>query len=106
MEDIMNRGNYFDLTDSVNDINELVIDTQDYYSCSLISSTTGDVYCGFILAKSPAGNRLTVCDVGFRRSSTDGKYQPRLTFRRADQEFKDVGPPSTSRHLRIPFLSR
>lgn len=99
----MNNEHYFDLSNPNNDLDSLVIRSSDHFNCSLINVDTDESYKGFILAKSPVGNRLTVCDIDFHRSETDGKYQPRLTFRRVSQEFNDLTAPSSSRHLRMPF---
>lgn len=99
----MDTSGYFDLTSPENDIESLTINQRDHFDCSLIDSATGEVYKGFILSKSPQGNNLTVCDTEFKRSGTDNKYQPRLTFRRVDDQFNDVNAPSGSRSRRIPF---
>ncbi len=99
----MNENSYFDLTIPENDIESLTINVVDHFNCNLINSSTGEVYKGFVLAKSPHGNKLTVCDVDFQRSRTDDKYQPRLTFRRTDQEFNNATARSNSRHIRMPF---
>ena len=99
----MDISGYFDLTIPENDIESLTINRQNHFDCSLIDNTTGEVYKGFVLAKSPRGNNLTVCDTEFKRSGTDNKYQPRLTFRRIDEQFNDVNAPSGSRSRRIPF---
>lgn len=99
----MDVSGYFDLTVPENDIESLTINQQDHFDCSLVDNTTGETYKGFILAKSPQGNNLTVCDTEFKRSGTDNKYQPRLTFRRVDDQFIDVNAPSGSRSRRIPF---
>lgn len=100
----MDTGDYFDLTVAENDIDSLTINQQDHFNCSLINSSTGEVYKGFILAKSPQGNRFTVCEVDFQRSATDNKYQPRLVFRKTDPNFNDVNASSNARNVRIPFL--
>lgn len=99
----MDISGYFDLTIAENDIESLTINQQDHFDCSLINSTTGETYKGFVLAKSPQGNNITVCDAEFKRSGTDNKFQPRLIFRRADAQFNDVNAPAGSRSRRIPF---
>lgn len=99
----MDTSGYFDLTVPENDIDSLTINQQDHFDCSLVHNITGETYKGFILAKSPQGNNLTVCDTEFKRSGTDNKYQPRLTFRRVDDEFNDVNAPAGSKSRRIPF---
>lgn len=100
----MDVGEYFDLTTADNDIDSLTISQQGHFNCSLINSATGEVYKGFILAKSPQGNRLTVCEVDFQRSATDDKYQPRLVFRKTDPSLNDVNASSNARNIRVPFL--
>ena len=100
----MDTAQYFDLTAAENDIDSLTVSQQGHFNCSLINSATGEVYKGFILAKSPQGNRLTVCEVDFQRSATDDKYQPRLVFRKADPSLNDVNAPSSARNVRVPFL--
>src|SRR5258708_1030538 len=101
----MNINDYFDLTIENNDINSLIINQQDHFNCSLKHTDTTHVYLGFILAKSPSGSRFTVCGIDFQRSATDGKYQPRLTFRRTRENLEDVVPPSNSDHVRLSFES-
>jgi hypothetical protein len=100
----MDVSRYFDLTDPDNNIDRLTINAVDHFNCALTDSMTKVKYTGFILAKSPEGNRITVCDTDFKRSGTDGKYQPRLIFRRTDPDFNDATAPSTSRHIRMPFM--
>ena len=99
----MDTTNYFDLTNSENDIEQLTINEHDHFDCNLVNASTGESYKGFVLAKSPQGNNLTLCDTEFKRSGTDDKYQPRLIFRRVDDQFVDVNAPSSSRSRRIPF---
>jgi hypothetical protein len=100
----MQNGQYFDLTADDNDINTLVISQSDHFNCGLADNNTGEEYLGFVIAKSPEGNRLTICDVNFKRSTTDDKFQPRLTFRRVKSgTLDDVTPPASSDHIRIPF---
>lgn len=99
----MDTSGYFDLTVPENNIDSLTINQQDHFDCSLVNNATDETYKGFILAKSPQGNNLTVCDTEFKRSGTDNKYQPRLTFRRVDNEFNDVNAPAGSKSRRIPF---
>lgn len=99
----MDTSGYFDLTVAENDIESLTINQQDHFDCSLINSSTGETYKGFVLSKSPQGNNITVCDTEFKRSGTDNKFQPRLIFRRVDAQFNDVNAPAGSRSRRIPF---
>lgn len=99
----MDTSGYFDLTVAENDIESLTINQQDHFDCSLINSSTGEAYKGFVLSKSPQGNNITVCDTEFKRSGTDNKFQPRLIFRRVDAQFNDANAPAGSRSRRIPF---
>jgi len=101
----MEENEYFDLTVAENDIDTLTIHQEDRFNCSLVHNGTGETYKGFILARSPQGNRITLCEVNFQRSTTDNKYQPRLTFRRTDPNLSDVNAPSNARNIRMPFAS-
>lgn len=102
----MNIDDYFDLTNSSHNVEELIIKRVSDYNCVLANSNSEKIYSGFLLAKSPAGNRFTLCDVDFQRSSTDGRCQPRLIFRRSkveDGSLPDVVPPANSEYVRLPF---
>lgn len=99
----MDGNGFFDLTNQDNDIDRLSIKSTGHFNCCLADAETGEVFKGFILANSQRGNRKTVCDIDFHRSSIDDRYQPRLTFRRVNQEFIDVASPASSRHIRMPF---
>ncbi len=101
----MEENEYFDLTVAENEIDTLTIHQEDKFNCSLVNNGTGERYKGFILARSPQGNRITLCEVNFQRSTTDNKYQPRLTFRRTDPNLNDVNAPSNARNIRMPFAS-
>lgn len=101
----MEENEYFDLTIAENEIDTLTIHQEDKFNCSLVHNGTGERYKGFILARSPQGNRITLCEVNFQRSTTDNKYQPRLTFRRTDPNLNDVNAPSNARNIRMPFAS-
>jgi len=101
----MEENEYFDLTVAENEIDTLTIHQEDKFNCSLVNNGTGERYKGFILARSPQGNRITLCEVNFQRSTTDNKYQPRLTFRRTDPKLNDVNAPSNARNIRMPFAS-
>jgi len=101
----MEENQYFDLTVAENEIDTLTIHQEDRFNCSLVHNGTGETYKGFILARSPQGNRITLCEVNFQRSTTDNKYQPRLTFRRTDPNLSDVNAPSNARNIRMPFAS-
>jgi len=97
------KSNYFDLIDTKNDINTLTINKVDHFNCNLIDKRNNNIFSGFLLGKSPKGNRYTLCDVDFHRSNTDGKYQPRLIFRKVDASFNDTIARLNSKGLRIPF---
>lgn len=101
----MNIADYYDLTADELDIDTLTIHQIDSFNCSLKDTYTGSIYKGLILAKSPSGNRFTVCDIDFQRSAIDEKYQPRLTFRRTFKNLDDVEPLSTSDHVRLSFAA-
>lgn len=97
----MSIDQYFDIT--THDIETLVIKKVDSFNCVLKDSNQS--YKGFILAKSPAGKVMTVCDISFQKSGTDNKYQPRLIFRKTDEQLNDKSVKANSTHIRIPFLS-
>lgn len=78
---------YFDL--SKNGIESLKIAKDDSFNCVLVDKD-GNYYEGFKLAESEKGNAYTVCDIDFHMSATDNKYQPRLVFRRTDNNYKTV----------------
>lgn len=101
----MNQDNYFDLTLDENNIDSLEIFSRDIFNCVLKDISSDRIYSGFILAKSPTNIRLTVCDVNFQRSNTDGMYQPRLIFRRTKLNFEDVEPLRNSDHVRLSFAT-
>lgn len=96
-------NNYFDLTNEDNNLDFLTINKDGQFNCLLTDSNSHKVYFGFLLAKSPGGEKLTLCDVNFQKSETDGKYQPRLIFRRTKIDTADVSPPSNSDKVRISF---
>ena len=99
----MDTSEYFDLTTDDNDLNQIGITKRDYFNCSLHNTETGEVYKGFVLAKTPMGNRLTVCDVDFQKSQTDEKFQPRLIFRKTDERLQDFALRSNVDKIRMPF---
>jgi hypothetical protein len=101
----MSLDNYFDLTNPYNNILNLSINSDGLFNCSLLDNSTNKKYFGFILATSPQKNRYTLCDVDFQRSATDGKYQPRIIFRRTKADLQDVNLPNNSEKVRIPFES-
>ncbi len=101
----MNIEDYYDLTADDLDIDTLTIHQVDSFNCSLKDTYTEKIYKGLILAKSPAGERFTVCDLDFQRSAVDEKYQPRLIFRRTLKNLDDVEPLKSSDHVRLTFAT-
>ena len=97
--------NYYDLTGAQNATDALRIRVVDRFNCLLENRTTNETYRGFVLARTKKGNRLTMCDVDFQRSSKDGKYHPRLTFRKAFVDHNDVPVQKSAAHVRIPLRS-
>ncbi len=98
----MNTKNYFDLTKEKNNILNLSIQKKDRFDCYLIDQS-GVIYDGFKLAESVKGNTFTLCDLSFKKSGTDEKYQARITFRKTDQELQDKTTRSDAKYIRIPF---
>lgn len=99
----MDTTHYFDLTLPENDLEQLTIKKVDHFDCDLINTSGTQQFKGFVLARSPGGNNLTICDIEIKKSAKDQKYQPRLVFRRVDDQFTDVSAPSNARNRRIPF---
>ena len=93
-------GGYIDLAQPNPRLNEACI-KRDEFGCKLIGSN-GTAQKGFLLARSRGGNALTYCDIDFHPSTIDGKYQPRLTFRRTDQ-YQNDKPVKPGRFQRISF---
>lgn len=91
---------YYDLLDD--NITNLIIEKDGHFEC-IIKDKDGVIYDGFILAKSPTGQAVTICEVGFQKSTTDSKYHPRLIFRRTDENFKDKKVAGESITQRISF---
>lgn len=77
---------YIDLTNPDTNLENYTIESSGY-DCSLRDDKQN--YRGFLLAKSELGNAYTLCNVDFQYSKTDGKYPPRLTFRRTDANLQD-----------------
>jgi len=96
------KEQYFDLTNSKNSVFDLSIEVQDHFTCNLVDNEQNN-YCGFILAKTPAGNNLTICEISFQTSTIDKKYQARLIFRKTDPNLNDKKTISTATHIRVPF---
>jgi len=97
----MSSKNYFDLTTQAN-LEKLSIKKKDNFNCQLIDDKQ-NIYDGFRLSQSKAGNIFSVCDISFQKSGTDNKYQARLTFRKTDTNFKDRNVNKGSDCIRIPF---
>jgi len=97
----MDSDNYFDLT--TQNIESLIIKRADNFDC--VMKDEERAYNGFILAKSSTGSVYTVCDISFHKSGTDNKYQPRLIFRKTDENINDKSTRSDATHIRIPFHS-
>ncbi|MGD9988715.1 Shedu anti-phage system protein SduA domain-containing protein [Pseudonocardia sp.] len=93
-------GSYIDLTDSETRLGDFQI-VRRQFAAELIGSS-GVVYKGFVLARSSAGNALTICDVTFHKSSTDGRYPPRLSFCRTDIDYIAKDAPK-GRARRVSF---
>lgn len=93
--------NYFNLIGE-SDISNLSIKKIDNFNCSLVDDKD-TTYDGFKLAESEKSNVLIFCDVGFQKSGTDRKYQPRLVFRKTDQALQDKVVRQGTNSIRIPF---
>lgn len=96
----MKNKQYFDLRSG--NLTKLFIKKIDKFNCQLIDDNN-NVYCGFKLAQSPAGNIYSVCDIDFHKSSKDQKYQARLIFRKTDSKFQDRNVCKGTDCIRIPF---
>lgn len=95
----INLNNYIDLTDETVDLAayKIVINS---YDCDLLGPN-GELYKGFILAKSPSGKAFTVVDTSFQRSAKDDRYPARLTFRRTNDQLEDKPINKGHRYQRI-----
>lgn len=91
---------YIDLTSPETDLSKISIVKRDNYNCDIVDKN-GEVYNGFILAKSKSGKMFTICN--FQKSFTDDKYQPRLTFKKTDSEFKERNVNKGADAVRITF---
>ncbi len=96
----MNK-NYFNLI--LDNLTNLSIERDDYFNCVIKNKKDKIVYSGFILAKSPTGKAVTICDVNFQKSSVDKKYHPRLIFKRTDEAFNEKKVAGESITQRISF---
>lgn len=92
--------NFFNLISD--DLTNLSIKRDGYFNC-VIKGSDGNIYTGFILAKSPTGKAITICEVGFQKSDIDKRYQPRLTFKRTDEDFNEKRVTGKSITQRISF---
>lgn len=81
----------------------LSIEKDSYFNCVIKNKKDGVVYDGFILAKSPTGKAITICEVSFQKSATDKKYHPRLTFKRTDGDLNEKKVAGESITQRISF---
>ena len=97
---IMNK-NYFNLTVQA-DISNLSIKKVDNFNCAL-TDNKNIKYDGFKLAESEKGKVQVFCDVDFQKSGTDKKYQPRLIFRKTDENLNDKEIRRGTNLIRIPF---
>lgn len=95
-----NFNDYYNLIER--DISRLAIQREDNFNCALIDED-GKQYTGFILARSEKGNAYTLCEIDFQKSASDNKYQPRLIFRRTDNELKDKKVYKGNKYQRISF---
>jgi hypothetical protein len=92
---------YLDLTQPDIDLDKVRI-VEAGFDCS-ITDDSGKCYSGFILARSPEGNAVTLCDLSFHWSGKDRKYAPRPTFRRTNQKLEDKPVRSGQPYQRITF---
>ena len=95
------NNNFFSLISG--DLTKLSIERDNYFNCVIKNRENDAVYNGFILAKSPTGSAITICEVNFQKSSKDGKYHPRLIFKRTDEKFREKKVAGQSISQRISF---
>lgn len=93
---------YIDLTDEAIKISDYKIDRQ-YFDAVLTDGKTN--YDGFILAKTPAGKHLTVCDLNFHLSDKTNRCEARPTFRRTDPNYETIPANCKQIMQRISFNS-
>lgn len=79
--------NYFDLTERK--IDELKIVKKNIFTCDIVD-INGNIFDGFVLAKTENGRIRRICEISLQKSSTDKKYQPRLIFRKIDNNLNDI----------------
>jgi len=94
------KENFFNLI--TDNLSKLFIEKDSYYDC-IIKDEHNKTYKGFILAKSKTGKAMTICEISFHKSSKDKKYQPRLIFKRIDENFKEKKVRGESITQRISF---
>jgi len=76
---------YYDLTNNDNDISTISIRKKDQYECQIVDTDWVE-YSGFKLHESPTGSVFVLCDISFHIWN-NGKYQPRIIFRKTNKEF-------------------
>lgn len=91
---------YIDLTDPNVNLEKYRIEATGF-NCALRDDNQN--YKGFLLAKSKLGNAYTICDVDFHYSQTDGKYPPRLTFRRTNVNLQDKAVRKDVEYATVTF---
>ncbi|PKL31368.1 hypothetical protein CVV43_02580 [Candidatus Saccharibacteria bacterium HGW-Saccharibacteria-1] len=96
---IDNLDDYIDLTNPEIDLGAYKIFVKSF-DCQLIGPS-GEVYKGFILAKSPSGLAYTVIDTSFQYSNKDKRFPVRLTFRRTNSKLEDKPINKGNRFQRI-----
>lgn len=93
-------NNYLDLREETEGLKFRIFKRYDgnYY---LHETNSNNLYNGFKLAETPAGNVFTLCEVFFRESASSDKLIARLRFMKTD---KDYVPSSNTRQtVIIPF---
>lgn len=93
---------YIDLTNPDVNLENYRIEA-DGFNCALRDDNKH--YKGFLLAKSEHGNAYTICNVDFQLSRTNGKYPPRLMFRRTDANLQDKAVRKNMDYATVTFQS-
>ncbi len=93
---------YIDLTDPSCDLSSYEISEVPGRNCMIIDMS-GNIYSGFLLAKSRSGKAYTICDLDFHYSENDKKYGVRPTFRRTFNNLQDKPVQSGQLFQRISF---
>ncbi len=91
---------YIDLTDPDVNLENYTIEATGF-NCALQDNDRS--YKGFLLAKSEVGKAYTICDVDFHYSQKDGKYPPRLTFRRTNASLQDKAVRKDMEYATVTF---